>query len=86
MPNDTRIAFYRAHTLWAMHRFQDAYSAYDVRLNMANVSRSNPVNIWPLTCPALRPDTRALTRLRPLLSCPARRPYVAAEIRTAASL
>ena len=43
MPNDTRIAFYRAHTLWAMHRFQDAYAAYDVRLNMTNVSRSNPV-------------------------------------------
>ena len=47
MPDDTRIAFYRAHTLWAMHRFQDAYAAYDVRLNMANVSRSNPVRWRP---------------------------------------
>ncbi len=47
MPNDTRIAFYRAHTLWAMHRFQDAYAAYDVRLGMANVSRSNPVSCRP---------------------------------------
>ena len=44
MPNDTRIAFYRAHTLWAMHRFQEAYAAYDVRLHMPNVSRSNPVS------------------------------------------
>jgi hypothetical protein len=45
MPNDTRIAFYRAHTLWAMHRFEEAYAAYDVRLKMANVSRSNPVRL-----------------------------------------
>ena len=48
MPNDTRIAFYRAHTLWAMHRFEDAYAAYDIRLNMANVSRSNPVSQHPM--------------------------------------
>ena len=47
MPNDTRIAFYRAHTLWAMHRFQDAYAAYEARLHMANVSRSNPVSRRP---------------------------------------
>ena len=58
MPNDTRIAFYRAHTLWAMHRFEEAYAAYDERLKMANVSRSNPVRLLSA------PDPRLSSRMR----------------------
>ena len=43
MPNDTRIAFYRAQTLWALQRWEEAIKAYDVRLSMANFSNQNPV-------------------------------------------